>query len=239
MKTVDIQRALIAHGYDLGPAGADGVRGRRTLAAIMEFQRDRGLDIQYPGTVGPKTIAALNDGLLEPLEGEREDPPWVAEVRRRIGLHEQRDNKKLRDWLDDDGSTLGDPAKLPWCGDLVETPIVLTLPAEPMFANPYYALNWQKFGVAVPEGMVPLGAIITFERRNSKGKLVGGHVGFVVGHDATHYHVLGGNQSNRISIARIAKKRQEGSLRWPLTYAPPTESLPMTTIDATITTNEA
>lgn len=230
-----IQQALIDLGYDLGPAGADGVRGRRTLAAIVQFQHDRSLDIMYPGTVGPKTLAAL--GLSD--EGGGEDPPWVSEVRRRIGLHEKTDNKTLRDWLDDDGRTLGDPAKLPWCGDLVETPIVLTLPAEPMIENPYYALNWQKFGVAVPDGMVPLGAIATFERRNSAGKLVGGHVGFVVGHDSTHYHILGGNQSNRISIARIAKSRQKGTLRWPLTYAPPTETLPETTISATVTTNEA
>ena len=244
MDTRQIQQALIALHYDLGPAGADGVRGRRTIAAITQFQIDQGLKTTHYGSVGPKTTQALNDALEDAGAGQTkldgvEDIPWVEELDRRIGLQEVRDNQKLREFLKSDGNTLGDPAKLPWCGDLVETAIALTLPAEPLPANPYYALNWQKFGVALPDDIVPRGAIVTFERRNSAGKLIGGHVGFVVGHDSDYYHVLGGNQMNKISITKIAKKRKHGSLRWPATYRLPTESLPHSTLDATITTNEA
>jgi len=36
---VELQKALIHLGYDLGPAGADGVVGRLTKAAIMQFQQ--------------------------------------------------------------------------------------------------------------------------------------------------------------------------------------------------------
>jgi hypothetical protein len=46
-----------------------------------------------------------------------------------------------------------------------------------------------------------LGDILTFKRN------AGGHVGFYVGEDATAYHVLGGNQSNQVSVSRIAKSR--------------------------------
>ena len=42
----------------------------------------------------------------------------------------------------------------------------------------------------------------------------GGHVGFYVGEDGTHYHVLGGNQDDAVSIAKIAKSRLVAS-RWP------------------------
>ena len=35
----------------------------------------------------------------------------------------------------------------------------------------------------------------------------GGHVGFYVAEDATAYHVLGGNQSNKVCITRVAKDR--------------------------------
>ena len=35
----------------------------------------------------------------------------------------------------------------------------------------------------------------------------GGHVAFAVGEHATHYHILGGNQVDRVSIMRIEKSR--------------------------------
>jgi hypothetical protein len=46
------------------------------------------------------------------------------------------------------------------------------------------------------------------------GRDSGGHVGFLVGESAAHLYVLGGNQSNAVSIAPLAKRRLLG-LRWP------------------------
>jgi hypothetical protein len=43
--------------------------------------------------------------------------------------------------------------------------------------------------------------VLVFERAG------GGHVGMYVGEDAGAYHVLGGNQGDAVSIARIAKIR--------------------------------
>lgn len=42
----------------------------------------------------------------------------------------------------------------------------------------------------------------------------GGHVGFYVGEDLTSYHVLGGNQGDRVSIMRLEKSRCVAR-RWP------------------------
>lgn len=232
MDTKAIQLRLAELGYNPGPA--DGIMGRRTIAAVTTFQRARGLDIRYPGTIGPKTIKALNEGAPLSKKIDASDilfPPWYIEARRKLGLREKADNKELRDYLKSDGATLGDPAKNPWCGDLMETVIALTLPTEPMIANPYWALNWTKFGQ--PIGIVALGAIAPFSRPG------GGHIGQVVGHDAHHFHILGGNQSNAITVAKLAKGRLSGSLRWPTTYPLPTAELPFTTLDATISTNEA
>lgn len=235
-----IQQKLIALKYDLGKAGADGILGVKTVAAVTAFQKDKKLPIKWPGTIGPITLKALglpedllSGGPAAPAPDPMGVPPWIMEARRRVGLHEVNHNKTLREWLKSDGHALGDPAKLPWCGDFVETPIGLTLPREPRLANPYWALNWTKFGVPVPDGMIPLGAIAAFTRNG------GGHVGFVVGHDKTYYHILGGNQSNSVSIAKIAKSRQSGKLRWPSTYPLPTKSMPITTLNATVSTNEA
>lgn len=59
---LEIQKALIELGYELGPKGADGRMGPKTQQAIMAFQSQHGLDVD--GVVGPKTRAALV-GVLE------------------------------------------------------------------------------------------------------------------------------------------------------------------------------
>jgi hypothetical protein len=55
--------------------------------------------------------------------------------------------------------------------------------------------------------------VLIFERGS------GGHVGFAVGQDEKHFYVLGGNQSDAVTIARIAKSRL---LARDLSPSPPT-----------------
>jgi uncharacterized protein (TIGR02594 family) len=57
------------------------------------------------------------------------------------------------------------------------------------------------------------GAIAVFERPD--GGPDAGHVGFVVGHDDTHIHVLGFNQSDTVNVQRFPRARLLG-LRWPV-----------------------
>jgi len=52
-----VQEALISLGFDLGPHGADGVIGRKTLAALMAFQQHRGLKVD--GVIGSDTRKKL------------------------------------------------------------------------------------------------------------------------------------------------------------------------------------
>ena len=52
------QERLIAHGYDVGSAGADGWFGEGTLKAVKRFQSDKGLTVD--GIIGPATWTALN-----------------------------------------------------------------------------------------------------------------------------------------------------------------------------------
>jgi uncharacterized protein (TIGR02594 family) len=137
------------------------------------------------------------------------------------------------DWLKRDGRSLGDPSKNPWCGDLVETCIRVALPVEPLLGalgtNPYWARNWLLFGQEVKQ--TP-GAVLVFSRGS------GGHVGFAMGQDDTHFYVLGGNQSDAVTIARIAKSRLLGA-RWPSTYPPRLQRLPTMKLGEFLaTTNE-
>lgn len=140
--------------------------------------------------------------------------PWMTEINKVLNLHEVRDNKALSKWLRSDGRTLGDPAKLPWCGDAVETAVRRGLPDEELPGalndNPYWARNWVLFGR--PCGMV-YGAIATFTRGS------GGHVGFLVGvsRDGKFYRLRGGNQSNMVNDVWISANRLI-RFSWPTTF---------------------
>lgn len=74
------------------------------------------------------------------------------------------------------------------------------------------ARSWLDWGN--PLSAPRLGAVMVFSRGDPNGWQ--GHVGLYVGEDATHYQILGGNQSNSVKVKRIAKTRLLG-IRWPAT----------------------
>lgn len=229
MTTSALQAALKARGFDPGPI--DGIFGRRTIAAVKAFQAANGLEVD--GIAGPKTMAALALGKVAvAMRGDDTLLPWMEEARRRKGLHESRNKSTLWAWLKSDKGTVGDPTKVPWCGDFVETSIALTLPDEPLPNNPYLARNWLKFGQPC-EPIV--GAVLVFWRGSKSG--TSGHVGFYVGEDSAAFRVLGGNQSNSVSETRIAKNRLLGA-RWPKTF-PLSSRRVVTSASGALSTNEA
>lgn len=226
--TLDIQRRLMAMGFNPGPL--DGIMGRLTTAAIAAFQKSAGLDIKWPGTVGEKTLAALF-GERKPAVPADVAMPWYDLALRKKGLHESANYSALSAFLTSDGRTLGDPRELPWCGDFVETCIAVALRDEPIPPNPYLARNWLKFG---RETRPTLGAVLVFWRGSKTG--TSGHVGFAAGESAANYYVLGGNQSDSVSIVPIAKGRLLGA-RWPSTVAIPRIGLPQL-VGGKLSTNE-
>jgi uncharacterized protein (TIGR02594 family) len=109
-------------------------------------------------------------------------------------------------------STIYTNDEIPWCGLFVA--YCCHAQGLQVVDRPLWALNWNKFGNRVSEPM--LGDVLTFKRDG------GGHVGIYVGEDATHYHVLGGNQNNSVSISRIAKNRLNQARRTAWKIAQPT-----------------
>lgn len=201
-----VQTRLHAHNFN--PGVVDGIWGRNTANALVAFQGANGLP--QNGQPNQATLNALAQNPENSSAAKAKPPsrdlldhfPWMALALSKKGLHEKQNNVDLRKFLKSDGKTLGDPAQLPWCGDFVETCIAVTLPTEPLPTNPYLARNWQKFG----QGVTPcFGSVLVFWRGSISGTK--GHVGFYYSEDATHFHVLGGNQSNRVSVSSIARNR--------------------------------
>lgn len=219
-RVLNIQRAL--NSAHAGPIVEDGLWGRETISAVLRFQTQNGLTID--GIVGPKTLEKLERYTEKESIKPTLTPPWLSLAFQWLGFRET--NKGIADFLRSDGATVGDPAKIPWCGDFVQTVIALTLPNEILPVNPYWALNWMKFGQDARGFM--LGAICVFSRKG------GGHVGFVMGHDNTYVHVLGGNQSNSVSVTKISKANLK-ALRWPLSQTlVGVAELPLSTLNTTI-----
>ena len=212
----EIQKRLAATGHYKGRI--DGHRDAEVDRAIVSFKASVGLR-QRP-YIGPKTWAALvrassSTPSTIPSASDAPFPPWLEELGKVMGLHEVHDKAALTEWLASDGHALGSPTAFPWCGDAAETAILRALPNEPLRKdtreNPYWARNWQTFGV-------PCGAVLGAALPMSRGPR-NGHICFAVGisRDGRKVYGRGGNQNNRVSDAWFPKDRIL-AWRWPKTY---------------------
>jgi uncharacterized protein (TIGR02594 family) len=224
ISTFTLQARLAALGFNPGPI--DGIRGPKTDAAVVAFKRSIGFRARP--YVGPLTVRALM---------EREAPastkiPWMAEAGRVRGLHETRDVAALRKWFDRSVSWI-DPREIPWCGAFVATCFRQWRSDIVLPDNPLGARNWGSFGSACSP---VFGSVLTFWRGSKSGWQ--GHVGFYHGEDATHFHVLGGNQSDAVTVSRVSKSRFLNA-RWPTGEPMTGQRVYLSAAGAPVTTNEA
>lgn len=136
---------------------------------------------------------------------------WMPYARSLIGVREipgSKHSATIMGWIKSLGAKkLGIAVKddeTPWCGTFAAHVMDHVGINPPPIA--VRASAWSEWG----RGLINRrpGCILTFTRQG------GGHVGFYVGEDDTHLHVLGGNQGNAVSITRIAKGRLS-AMRWP------------------------
>jgi uncharacterized protein (TIGR02594 family) len=130
-------------------------------------------------------------------------PKMIVEALKLYGTMEKpgtADNPIIIGWAKEVGGEVADVYRadsIPWCG-LFMAVVAKRAGKEPP-KHPLWALSWSAFGAKADTPA--LGDVLVFTRGT------GGHVGLYVGEDATAFHVLGGNQSDRVCIARIAKAR--------------------------------
>lgn len=240
MKIRDIQLQLASRGYTPGPI--DGVWGKATIAAVRHFQKNNGLEPD--GIVGPLTLTALFQNASTPVApvasilSGLDDPTlvWFQEARRLLGTKETPgigNNKTILQWATKQGLEEYDRDSTPWCGLFVGHCISATLDREPTPTSLLSARSWERFGVRTEP---TAGAVMVFWRGEKTGWQ--GHVGFYAGQNATAYRVLGGNQSDSVSLAWLPKERLL-SARWPATVSPRPISTAAVTQTAQLSWNEA
>lgn len=155
----------------------------------------------------------------------------VAEV---VGKGSNRTIISWRDELNQAGVKISGYSDddIPWCGLFAA---IITLrrmgKASEVVKDPLWARNWQEYGVKSPKA--GLGDILVFVRNG------GGHVGFYVAEDTSAYHVLGGNQSNKVCITRVAKDRCIAVRRPPYMVTPEAVKPYVVSAKGTLSTNEA
>jgi len=128
----------------------------------------------------------------------------LVEALKLYGVTEKQgdgDNPTILDWAGEVGlRETYQHDSIPWCGLFVA--VVAKRAGKPLPANPLWARNWSHWGsLCQPE----LGAVLVFKRET------GGHVGLYVGEDKQCFHVLGGNQGDKVCITRIEKDRLLGA----------------------------
>jgi uncharacterized protein (TIGR02594 family) len=107
-----------------------------------------------------------------------------------------KNNPRITAWAMECGIGAYSTDSIPWCGLYMAVTAKRAHWARP--PNPLWARDWLNWGIE-RDGPALLGDVLVFARGS------GGHVAMYVGEDKTSYHILGGNQSDRVSIVRKPK----------------------------------
>ncbi len=128
-------------------------------------------------------------------------PKMITEALKLYGIHEVEgdgNNPEILSWAEELEISWYRSDSTAWCGLFMG--IVAKRAGHPFNPNKLLsALAWADYGTKTFSA--ELGDVLVFKRTG------GGHVGLYVGEDAEAYHVLGGNQSDQVDIARVAKSR--------------------------------
>lgn len=141
------------------------------------------------------------------------EPKWLNKARTFLGTREapgKKHNPTILKWFKDSGHGWISDDETAWCAAFVGAMLAA---AGEKGSGSVAARSYMKWGKALSKP-VP-GAIVVFKRGNSKWQ---GHVAFFLRDLGDKIEVLGGNQSNSVSIARYKKKDLLG-YRWPDTLA--------------------
>jgi uncharacterized protein (TIGR02594 family) len=210
---IDVQAKLKAFGYYDGRI--DGISGPITLAAIAKFKSTR--DLPNTSILGPLTIAALFDGRdISPKIDNTLDPIWLRIAKTHLAIEEiegYKHNPIILGWWNRLGLNVFDD-ETPWCSAFIGGCL---LEAGLLASRSGMARSYEHWGIRLPGPAI--GAVATMWRGSrASGQ---GHVTLVCGRNKSNQLMgLGGNQSNKVSIAAFNDDRITGYF-YPSSYPIP------------------
>lgn len=137
------------------------------------------------------------------------EPRWTALARDYIGTAEIPGSRHNKDIVEMHRSVSGvaHSDETPWCAAYAN---FILGKAGIKGTGSLMARSFSRWGDDV-KGDPPVGAIVVLS--SSRGP-ASGHVGFCVGVDSSYVHLLGGNQGDKVSIAKFPKSKIV-AVRWP------------------------
>lgn len=201
------QGRLADLGYYTGPL--DGISGPMTENAMIDFKAAVGfLGRPYPGPMTMNALWSRSAPKRPVAAGMADDPPWLAEARRLLGVREapgKANNPQIMGWARDlDQWYPGDDTA--WCGLFVAHCMKVGAPSEPQDFNRLGARAWLEFG----EECQPSFGSVCVLWRTHKTKSWHGHVFLATGISDNAIRGIGGNQSDTVSEAWFDKDRVLG-----------------------------
>lgn len=136
-------------------------------------------------------------------------PAWMVHALAEIGtseVHGAKDNPRIIDYWSAAGmKAVASSDETPWCAAFVGA----LLCGSGLPRGAANAKSYLQYGIALDAPV--FGAIVVLNRPPVEWQ---GHVAFFAGSTADKFHLLGGNQGDRVSIASFDRSRVAG-VRWP------------------------
>jgi uncharacterized protein (TIGR02594 family) len=140
------------------------------------------------------------------------EPIWLREARQHVGVVERKargqHNSQILEYFAVTGFSQIQDDETAWCAAFANYCLIATGFAGTQSLVAKSFLTWGK-----KVGKPRVGDLIVLHRSPRKGQPPNpstwhGHVGFYVGETATHWKILGGNQSNGVRVSSYAKSIQ-------------------------------
>lgn len=149
---------------------------------------------------------AGDDGNAAPPDSNGAEPAWLQLARGEIGVEEwagKKNNPRVLQYYVDAGHPEIKADEVSWCAAFTCAMLERAGYASPKTLAARDFCDWGR------EARAPyVGCVAVFWRTSPKGWQ--GHVGFYVGETPTHILVLGGNQSDGVTVAKMPKSRLLG-----------------------------
>lgn len=196
----------------------DGIFGAGTEILVKKFQAISNLGID--GAVGPVTWAALtgknkkneNSAVITPITLST---PWMAYAQNEIKQKEIKGTEHNPRIIAYHATTTlnADKDETAWCSSFVNWCLKQ---AGIKGTDSAAAISWLNWGKSTSAQSGAITVIYNSKKANSSLTTSGNHVGFLVQETATHFAILGGNQSDQVKISSYPKSTWNlKGHRWP------------------------